>query len=37
MDKPIIKTLDWKPKTLLDFCYIPAIEEAFKYEGNPNG
>ena len=25
--KPIIKTLKWKPKTLLDFSYIPAIEE----------
>ena len=33
--KLIVKTLDWKAKTLLEFSYIPAIEEALKYEGLP--
>ena len=32
LNKPIIKTLDWKAKTLLNFSYIPAIDEALKYE-----
>ena len=34
MNKPIIKTLDWKAKTILDFSYIPVIDEALKFEGH---
>ena len=37
LNTPIIKTLNWKPKVLLDFSYIPAIEEALRHEGDPNG
>ena len=32
-NRPIIKTLNWKAKTLLQFSYIPAFDEALKYEG----
>ena len=34
-NKPIIRTLEWKPKTLLDFSYIPAIEEALRFGCDP--
>ena len=34
MNKPII---DWKPKTQLDFSYIPAIENALSFGGDFNG
>ena len=34
-NKPIIRTLEWKPKTLLDFSYIPAIEEALRFGDDP--
>ena len=27
-NKPVINTIKWKPKTLLDFSYIPQIDEA---------
>ena len=33
LNKPIIKTLNWKAKTLLDFSHIPAIDAALRYEG----
>ena len=31
--KLIVKTLEWKAKTLLEFSYIPIIDEALKFEG----
>ena len=33
--KLIVKTLDWKAKTLLEFSYIPAIDEALRFENHP--
>ena len=30
-NRPIIKSLDWKIKTLLDFSYIPAIDLALQF------
>ena len=32
MNKPIINSLDWKPKTLLELSYIPQIDEAPAWE-----
>ena len=32
---PIINTIKWKPKTLLDFSYLEAIDEALQVDRNP--
>ena len=32
MNAPIIKTLDWKPETLIQFSNIPSIETALLFD-----
>ena len=32
LNKPIINTLDWSPKTLIQFSYNPQIDEALSWE-----